>query len=264
VKWLRRIVVAAAVLAVVWLAALLVIGLALEGRTRRGVASRLAESLKADATIDRGSLSLVRGRIDLDELSVQRADLIGQLSLRIAGLSCDLPPLGLALFDRSCRELAIRGTRLDVSTFALFRLPHPKRPPLHAAHLVIDDARLELAATALFPNLGRVTIQIAHAEAGDTVFKTPLSFLFALQALDATIDLPGNVTLHLTYQLGQLQVAGSIFGSTPVALPLTIPLADLTDDASAEITKLVALGKDLAERLIAQRAEAWLKSQLSP
>jgi hypothetical protein len=99
--------------------------------------------------------------------------------------------------------------------------------------------------------------------AGDTTFKTPLSFVFALRALRATVELPAGITLQLTYDLGQLHVAGGIFGATPIALPITLPVADLADDPQAEVAKLVAFGKDLAERLVTRRAEDWLKSKLS-
>ena len=108
-----------------------------------------------------------------------------------------------------------------------------------------------------------MTIQIAHAEAGDTVFKTPLSFLFALRSLHATIDLPAGGTLDITYDAGELRLAGSLFGAAPLSLPVALPVADRTDDASAEIAKLVAFGRTLGERLVAQRAADWLKSKLS-
>jgi hypothetical protein len=256
-------VTVAGTLVALWLAVLVVFDFALEGRTRRRTAERIAESLQADAAIDRGDLALVRGGIDLDDLSVRRDDLIGHLALTVAGLHCALPPLGLALVDRDCRELAVRGTRLEISAAQLFRLPHPRRPPLHAQRVVIDDARLELSASAFVPGLGRVVITIDHAEAGDTTFKTPLSFVFALRALRATVELPAGITLQLTYELGQLKVAGAIFGATPIAVPVALPVADLADDPAAEVAKLVAFGKDLAERLVARRAEDWLKSKLS-
>jgi hypothetical protein len=246
-----------------WLAALLVIDVGLEGRTRRGVADRLAESLKAEATIERGDLALLRGAIDLEELKVRRADLIGQLTLSVASVHCELRPLGLALVDRDCLELAVRGTRLEVSTAALFKLPRPRRPPLHARHVVLDDLRIELSPSALVPSLGRVAIAIEHAEAGETIFKTPLSWLFALRALRATLDLPAGITLQLTYDHGELRVAGGAFGAAPIALPVALPVADLADDPLAELAKLVAFAKDVAGRVVTQQAEDWLKSTLS-
>ncbi len=263
-SWVRRIGWALVGLAALWLVALVIAGFALAGPTRTNVASRLGESLQASATLADGSLSLLRGRVDLDGLSVVRDDLGGHLALRIDTIACDLPPLGLALLDHGCRALVVRGVHFDVSSLALLRLPRPRRAPLHVDHLTIDDATIELEATALAPSLGKLSIHIDHADAGETTFKSPLSFLFALRELTATIDLPGNLALQLRYQLGQLEVAGSMFGAAPVTLPVSIPIAALGDDAATELSKLVALGKDLAEQVVTQRAEDWLKSKLSP
>jgi hypothetical protein len=258
----RRVAGVVVALAALWLVALLVASFALEGRTRRGVATRIAESLQADATIASGDLALIRGRIELTSLAVRRNDVVGHLAIAVADLTCALPPLGWALVDRDCRELALRGVRLEVSTAALFQLKRPRRPPLHAYAVAIDDAHLELAASALAPSLGRVAIDIAHAEAGDTVFKTPLSWLFALRSLRATVELPAGVTLHVSYDHGELRVAGGLFGSTPVALPIALPVADLADDPRAEMAKLIAFGTDLAQRLVTTKAGDWLKSKL--
>jgi len=41
-------------------------------------------------------------------------------------------------------------------------------------------------------------------------------------------------------------------------------VAAAADDASAEIAKLVALGKDIAERVVARKAEDWVRSKLAP
>ncbi|HEX2687527.1 MAG TPA: hypothetical protein VHN14_12960 [Kofleriaceae bacterium] len=260
---LRRIARYAGCLIAIWLVGLLVIDVALEGATRRGIAQRLAESVQAAATIERGNLALVRGQIDLEDLAVRRDDLIGHLVITTTRLQCELWPLGLALVDRDCRELWVRGTHLEVSTLALWKLKRPERPPLHALRVVIDDARLELSLSALLPSLPRVVIVIEHAEAGETVFKTPLSFLFALRTLRATIDLPAGITLQLHYELGQLRVAGGIFGATPVALPIALPVTDLADDPRAEIARLIEFGKTVAEQLVTRKAEDWLKSKLS-
>jgi len=56
--------------------------------------------------------------------------------------------------------------------------------------------------------------------------------------------------------------AGSLFGSTPVQLPLQLPVATLYTDAHDEIQALVKLGTDLAEQLVAKRAEDWIRSKL--
>jgi len=261
----RRARIVGSVLAAVGLvlAGLVVAGLALEGRTRRSIAGRIAESLQAEATIERGSLSLVRGALDLESLAVHRDDVIGHLAIGVAGMHCELPPLGMALLDRDCRALEVAGMRLEVSAAALFKLRHPRRPPLHARRVVIDDARFEFAASAFLPDLGRIAIVIDHAEAGETTFKTPLSWLFALRALHASIELPAQIALELSYDAGVLRASGAIFGAAPVVLPIALPAADPADDARAEVGRLVALGKDIAARLVVQRAQDWLNAKLS-
>jgi hypothetical protein len=260
----RRIIGCALAVVGLWLGGLVAAGLALEGRTRGGVADRIAESLQADAVIERGDLALVRGRLDLDGLAVRRDDAVGHLGITAAGLRCELPPLGVALIDRDCRELAATGVRLEVSAAALFKLPHPRRPPLHVGRVVIDDARLEFSPSAFVPDLGRIAIVIPRAEAGETTFKTPLSWLFALRELHATIELPAGLSLQLTYAHGELGAAGGVFGASSVVVPAALPVADPADDAQAEVARLVAFGKDVAERLVVQRAEDWLHTKLAP
>lgn len=259
----RTVGYALAALAVV-LAALVGTGMALEGGTRRGVAARIAESLQADAVIERGSLALVRGGLDLEALAVHRDDAVGHLAVTVDELYCDLPPLGLALVDRDCRELAIAGARFEVSSAALFKLRPPRRPPLHAGRVVIDDARLVFAPSALVPDVGRVAIAVAHAEVGDTRFKTPLSWLFALRELDATIELPAGLTLAVRYDHGLLRVSGALLGATPVTVPVALPAAQPGDDARTEIARLAAFGQEVAQRLVVQRAADWLEAKLSP
>ena len=245
------------------LVGLVAAGMALEGRTRRSVAGRIAESLQAQATIERGSLSLVRGALDLEGLAVHRDDVVGHLAIDVADIHCELPPLGMALIDRDCRALAVAGTRLEVSAAALFKLRHPRRPPLHARRVVVEDARFEFSASAFLPDLGRIVIAIDHAEAGETTFKTPLSWLLALRALRATIELPAGIALELSYDAGVLRATGAIFGAAPVVLPIVLPAADPADDARAEVGRLVVFGKEVAEQLVVQRAQDWLNAKLS-
>jgi hypothetical protein len=258
----RRFALFVVGLAGLWLVGLAVAGFLLAGRARDGVAQRLGEALNGRGSVGDGSLSLVRGAMQLDALAVRRDDLVGHLALDVASLRCELRPLGLALFDRDCQTLAIRGVRFSASTAGLLRLEHHAHAPLHAARLELDDARIELSPSALAPSIGRVSIAIAHADAGDTVFKTPLSFVFALRTLDATIEIAGMATLHVQYTAGILRLSG--IGPVPLIIPLSLPARELADDAAAELAKLTAFGKSIAERLVAQRAIDWLKSKLLP
>jgi len=64
------------------------------------------------------------------------------------------------------------------------------------------------------------------------------------------------------FALSLLTAAGSLFGSSPVALPIELPVAGAAKDAHDEFQLLVQLGRQIAERLVAKRAEDWLKSKL--
>ncbi len=259
---IRRVVQIVAGVIAAWIAILFVLGFTHGGRTADRVAARLGESLHGTATYGDASLALVRGGLSLERLAVRRADVAGKLSLEVAEVSCDLPPLGLALVDRECGELAISGMRLEVSALALLRLKKVKRPPTRAARVVIRDAVLGLAPSAFLPDLGRVQVRIDRAVAGPTQFRTPLSWIFALEELRASLDLPAGLVVHLVYRGGVMSASGSVFGSAPVEIPVTLPVRDAADDARAELERLVRFGKDLTERLVARRAKEWLRSKL--
>jgi hypothetical protein len=259
---IRRVVQIVAGVVAVWIALLIVLGFTHGERTGRRVAERIGESLQGTATFDGADLSLVRGGLELEHLVVRRADGIGKLSLEIAGVSCDLPPLGLAFLDRECAELEVGGMRLEVSALALLRIKKAKRPPFRAQRVVIRDAVLGFAPSAFLPGVGRVQVRIERAVAGPTVFRTPLSWIFAMQELRASLDLPAGLAVHLVYRGGVMSASGSVFGSEPVEIPVTLPVRSAGDDARAELERLVALGKDLAERLVARRAKEWLRSKL--
>ena len=261
---LKRAAKVTAVVFAVWLVVLSVLGFALGGRQERGTKSRLAESLLAQVTIADSDLALIRGRWKIEQLSLRRDDTVGFLGLDVATVRCELGPLGWALFDRDCSELAVRGVKLQVSTMALFKVKRPKKKPIRADKLIIDDATLVFLASAFAPTMGQVAIQIEHAESGPTLLRTPLSWLFTLKELRAKLDLPANVTVHLKYENGILTVAGSVFGTTPVELPVQLPVADLTKEAHEESRQLVQLAKDIGSRLVARRAQDWLESKLKP
>src|SRR5262245_6681094 len=142
---IRRAALIVAGVIAAWIAVLLVLGATHEERTARGVSERLGDSLQGSATFADADLALVRGDLSLERLVVQRDDAVGKLSLEVAGVSCDLPPLGLALVDRECGELEVSGMRLEVSALALLRLEKAKRPPTRARRVVIRDAVLGFA-----------------------------------------------------------------------------------------------------------------------
>lgn len=261
---IRKIAIVVGGALAVWLIVLVILGVAMSGRYGTRVAERVGESLQAQAAIESADLAFVRGRLELAGLTIRRDDAVGKLALDVASVRCELPPLGLLLVDRECRELVVRGVRLDVSSFALFKLQRPKRPPVRARQVIIDDAVFAFSPSALVPSLGTIRVTIEHAEAGQTTFKTPLSWLFALRQLRASIELPAGLTVKLTYANGVFTAVGGVFGTTPVELPITLPVADPADDGHAEMKRLVTLGRDLAEQLVARKATDWLKRTLTP
>ncbi|NVB83853.1 MAG: hypothetical protein HOV81_36095 [Kofleriaceae bacterium] len=260
----KRVVLGVVAAFVVWLVALAVLAFAMAGRQERQTRERLAESLQATVTIGDSDLALVRGRMSIDRLAIRRDDVVGHLAIDVGSVRCELLPLGLALFDRGCTELVIREPRLEISTAALFRVKAPKRTPIHADRIVIDDAQLVFLPSAFAPNLGRIEISIDHAVAGPTVMRTPLSWLFALEELRARFALPAGITVQLDYRAGMLTVTGSLLGSSPVTLPVQLPVAASARDAQEEMKLLVDSAKDIAERVVAKRAEDWLRKKLIP
>lgn len=258
----RRVLLVAGAVLALWLLVLVILSFAMDGRQERQTRERLAESLQATVTIGDMDLALVRGRLTIDGLAIRRDDVVGHLAIDVDSVRCELVPLGLALFDRGCTELAIRRPRLEVSTTALFRAKAPKRAPSRADRVVIDDAQLVFQPSAFAPTLGRIEISIDHAVAGPTVMRTPLSWLFALEELHARFALPAGITLQLDYRAGMLTVAGSLLGSSPVTLPVQLPLAEYAHDAHEEMQLLVDTAKNIAERVVAKRAEDWLRKKL--
>jgi hypothetical protein len=258
----KRAAIVALCVVVGWAVLLLVLDFALAGTEARHVEERVGESLQATAQIGDTELALVRGRLVLERLAVRRDDVVGHLALDVGEVRCELAPIGVALVDHDCRELAIAGMRLEVSAAALFKMQHPARRPIRARSVVIDDAELVFAPSAIVPNIGRVAIRIEHAEAGATEFRTPLSWIFALQTLRARIELPAGITLHLAYRDGKLSAAGTLFGSAPVEVPFMLPIAAAAADAHGEMLLLAKAGEDVAERLVAKRAQDWLERKL--
>lgn len=259
---IRRVVQIVVGVVVAWIVLLIVLGHTRAERTGGGVAARLGDSLQGTATFGGADLSLVRGGLELERLAVRRDDALGKLSLEVAAVRCDLPPLGLALLDRECGELVVEGVRLEVSALALLRSRPAKRPPTRAQRVVIRDAVLGFGPSAFAPGLGRVQIRIEHAVAGPTRFRTPLSWIFALEELRASIELPAGLRVHLAYRGGVMSASGSMFGSAPVEIPVTLPVRSAAGDARAELAQLVEFGKSVAERLVARRAKQWLRSKL--
>jgi hypothetical protein len=260
----RRVALILGGVVAVWLLALVIGGSCYARRAGERIGERLAESIQGTSSVGDVSLSLVRGRFDMRDLHVGREDAVGKLALDVRDIECDLSPLGLSLVRRACTDLRVSGVKLEVSTTALFQLKRPRRPPPRADHIVVDDAAIEFAPSALTPGIGAIRIDIVHAEAGATRLVTPLSWLFALQTMEARLALPAGIRIQLTYRDGVLQAQGSLFGARPVSVPVAIPPVDESADARTQLRTLASVGMRAATRLVARRADEWLRDQLGP
>ncbi|HEY1812413.1 MAG TPA: hypothetical protein VGG74_08720 [Kofleriaceae bacterium] len=248
----RRIAFAVIALAALWLIALVVLDSVVGARQAARIASRVGESLQASASVGDVDLALVRGRLSIVGLAVHRDDAVGHLALDVPDVTCELPPLGGGLFDRDCGELAVRGVRLDVSSLAMFHPPHPQRRPIRAGRVSIVDSVLAFWPSAFLPELGKIEIRIDRADAGATILRTPLSWICTMTELDATLALPAGLAVHLSYAKGTLSASGSLLGASPVDVPLELP--QCSDDPREQSRALIALGEQVAERLVMKRA----------
>ncbi|HEY1555554.1 MAG TPA: hypothetical protein VGF94_12040 [Kofleriaceae bacterium] len=258
---MRRVAMVAAGVVALWLVALVVLDAVLAAREARHVRDRAAEALHATASVGAADLALVRGGLELDQVAAHRDDAVGHLALEVGALTCDLPPLGAALVDGTCRELAVSRVRLEVSTAAMFQLEHPRRAPLHAERVVIDDAKLSFGPSAFVSGLGSISVAIDHAEAGSTVFRTPLSWVFALDTMVAHVELPGHFTFSFDYHDGSITVVGfggHVLGTAPVVLPN----AALARDGHEEMVLLADAAEEIAARIVEQSVTDWVRERL--
>lgn len=222
----------------------------------------MGQALHGDGTVQHADLALVRGYLEADGVAVRHDDVFGTLSLDVDRFHCDLAPLGLAIAQSGCRDLVIEGVKLELSTLAVFTWQKPKRAPVTVDHVMLHDATLKFDGGALAPGLDAIQIHIDRAEAGPTTFKSPLSFLFAMTALGATIELPGGIGIRLDVEDGVLYARGTFLGKAPIELRLALPLRDASWDARAELRALVAYGQTIATRLLEQRVRNFVHELL--
>jgi hypothetical protein len=152
----------------------------------------------------------------------------------------------------------VDGVEASVDGWGVLRIRPPRRPPVSIDELAIDDAHLVFAAASWAPRWARFAVVIDHAEAGATVLRTPLSWVFALERLDARLVVPGVAPVALHYERGRLEASGGLFGADPVSIPVVLP----APEPGHEGQQLAALGKDVAERLALARASGWIMDEL--
>jgi hypothetical protein len=256
VRRTAKIAIGAGAAVATWTIAVLVVGFAARGCVAERMRTRLAESLDADVRIRDLDLALVRGEVGFEGLAIDR-DHDGHLHVGVDHLDAGIAPLGAYLWDRSLGRIRIDGVDLEVDGWGVLRIKPPRRPPVSFAGLAIDDARLVFAAALGAPKWARFAVLIDHAETGATILRTPLSWVFALERLDARLEVPGVEPVALHYANGRLDASGGPFGSDPVSIAVTLP----APEPGREGQQLEALGKDVAERLALARASGWINDE---
>lgn len=240
-----------------WAVALVVAGTAASSCQTRKIADRIGRSLDATARFGDGSLALVRGAFTGRDLTIDKDEVLGTLRVRVRSLDADLLPMGLALVDARPRRLELAGVEIEASSLALLRARRAHGTPFTVDALALRDVHLAAVPIAALPGLGRIEVHLDRVEAGPTVLRTPLSWVFSLRELAATVDLPAGVRVHLEYAGGVLHAQGGVLGSRMVEVPLAIP----TLDPARELDQLQALGLDLLEKIAVSGARSWLEDQ---
>jgi hypothetical protein len=260
VRLLTRIGIGLVVTAAAYLVLLVVAGWIAGGMVADRVRASLADSLDATVTVGDAQVGLISGTATIEELHLER-DRVDRLELVLHRVEVDVAPMGWVVVDREPRDVRVRGGRLTITgPEALVLPPRPKKPPIRVGGLEIEDGVVDLMATGYWPGLVHIVITIERARAGATTLRTGLSWVFTLEELVATVQLPANLTVKLVFHEGTLSASGGFFGATPVTIPFELPPLD---DRS-EVVQLVALGKELGKQLAIERARRWLGSQLAP
>jgi hypothetical protein len=263
-RWLTRLLVLALVLAALWLAGLALLGELGARRAALRVQATLAAALGAKVRLGGVDLGLVRGRLELAELELERAS-PGALRVALHHARLEVAPLGLALWRRDRAEaLVVDRAELAISAWGMLAPPPAGALRLSLERFDLRAITLRLAPSLLAPDLGAATLTIKRATGGAVVLRSAASWLLALDELDAELALPGGVTAHLGYRgapvgrdgvrRGTLSVRSTRLRA-PLALPLTLPAVVDGDELAA----MRQLGAQLLRAAATRKASALLR-----
>ena len=115
---IRRLAIAAAAVALTYLGVLALGGLLFRGCVADRAAERLARALGAEVTVGSSSLSVWRGRLELDDVVALRRE-GGALELRVDSIEVDVAGWGAVLFDRDVDRAKVRGAQMTLSARGL-------------------------------------------------------------------------------------------------------------------------------------------------
>lgn len=259
-RHLRRAGLGLAAAVLGWLLLLTLAGTCGEDYLRRRAERSLAEALQGTATIGELDVAFVRGRARAADVHVRREHQ-GILELRVQTVEAEFAPLGAAALTQRLHRLAVRDVTVNATSRAVLGGDGRVEHPLVADEVVVERARLQLAAGALLP--AAIDVDVARARTGPTRFTTTLSWLFALRELDAAIDAPGG-KITATLRGPSLTLVGGLAGATPIDVDVGAQLrADglPTDPAArreAELDRLIDVAATVGREVALARARQWL------
>lgn len=250
--WLRKAAIGLGLAAATYLAALVVASWVVAATVERDVQHRLATTLDGTATVGDATVSLLRGSIAVTGVHAERHHL-GTLALDVDRIELDVAPLGAFAVVRSPRALRVTGGHLVVTGAGALDGLERGHAQVDVGAVELRASELTLAVTSLWPELARVHLVLDRVRAGPTRFRTPLSWVFTLDELDARVELPGGSAFTLAYRDGALTARGGLFGAAPITVPVDLRYRAGVD----ETVQLRALAFELGKRLAVERARRW-------
>ncbi len=249
---MRKVLVAMAVLLLLYPVVLLILGYLIAGEIEDRVVSRLGYALRADeVAVDDVSVSLLRGHIVVEGIHAKRTSM-GLATVDIGELTIDVAGLGLALFDDEVLSVDVHNAHLQLSAVGAATLRQSDGPPLEVGELTMSDSSVTLVASSLFPSIGKAKLVVNKAHAEKLVLNNAMSWLYKTDKLDATVKVPGDFSFGLLYADKEMSVSGSILGSEPITIPFSWPLPDPRD---VELEQIMDLATSLSERIAREYAK---------
>lgn len=243
-----------------YLALLVGLSFALDGCAADMVEERLEAALDADVEVGEVSLSLLRGHIEVRNITVHREHM-GRLDLTIERIDVDTAPLGWVIIDRDPDFVEVADVTMSITAGGALDLPErPKREPLDIGGMHLANIDITAAASDYLPGLAKVQLTVTDARTGPLVMASALDWVFALRNLEASVKLPAGIDAGVHYTPGQLGLSGSVFGSKPIRLPFTMPVPE---PQAMELDKLRLISSAIAETVGKKLVKSWLKSKVT-
>ena len=259
IRW-RRCAAISLVGVLGYLAALVILSVALEGTVKRRVELRMAKSLDAYVSVGSVELSLIRGEVVLRDVRIRRHH-GGEMRLNMRTVRLSVAPLGVAAVRRSLSRVHIRGVRLELSDMDALAMRREDTRPLSLPSIELHDVYLGLPPLRQLPHVGPFEATISRARTRPMVLQSGLTWLFFLEELSARVSTPklSQRGVQLNYDGSHLTLKGSVFSDTGIRIEFHMPPPE---DGALEGRQLSRVAKALTRALLKQGLNEIVKQQL--